>query len=230
VCATVGANVFNQMNPLSFNMPFGGANPLPQVLSLTSTGTNFNFYNASVSTSKGGNWLQLSSTSGVFTTPEAVTVSVNASALPVGSYTGEIIFSEYPNNTMAITIPVTLTITSCGPFFDTLPGLMSYSLDAQQHQPPVPVRTNSRRRIRGAELDAFDHRIGWRRMAQRVIKERDSAIDCDRKGGELGVARRWTGGREFQWPTAARLYSRESMPGRSSSSNIPATRWRWQSR
>jgi hypothetical protein len=136
VCATVGANVFNQMNPLSFNMPFGGANPLPQVLSMTSTGNNFNFYNASVSTSKGGSWLQLSSTSGVFTTPEAFTVSVNASALPVGTYTGEIIFSEYPSNTMAITIPVTLTITSCGPFVDTLPGLMSYSFTPSSTNPP----------------------------------------------------------------------------------------------
>jgi uncharacterized protein YbbK (DUF523 family) len=136
VCATVGPDVFNQMNPLSFNMPLGGANPLPQVISMTSTGNNFNFYNTSVSTSKGGNWLQLSSTSGVFTTPEAFAVSVNASALPVGTYTGEIIFSEYPSNTMAITIPVSLTITSCGPLFDTLPGLMSYSFTASSTNPP----------------------------------------------------------------------------------------------
>jgi hypothetical protein len=125
------------MNPLSFDMPLGGANPLPQVISLTSTGTNFNFYNASVSTSKGGNWLTLSSTSGVFTTPEAFTVSVNASALPIGTYTGEVIFSEYPSNTMAITIPVSLTITSCGPLFDTLPGLMSFSFTPSSTNPPA---------------------------------------------------------------------------------------------
>ena len=137
VCATVGANVFNQMNPLSFNMPLGGANPLPQVLSMTSTGTNFNFYNVSVSTSKGGNWLQLSPSTGVHATPSAFTVSVaNASVLPAGTYTGEIIFSEYPSNTMAITIPVTLTITSCGPLFDTLPGLMSYSFVPSSTNPP----------------------------------------------------------------------------------------------
>jgi len=137
VCTTVGPNVFNQMNPLSFNMPFGGSNPLPQVISFASTGTNFNFYTASVSTSKGGNWLQLSATSGVFTTPEAFTVSVNALGLPAGSYTGEIIYSEYPNNTMAITIPVTLTITSCGPLFDSLPGLMSYSFTPSTANPPA---------------------------------------------------------------------------------------------
>ena len=135
-CPPVGPNVFNQMNPLSFNMPVGGANPLPQVISFTSAGTNFNFYSAAVSTSKGGNWLTLNTTSGVFTTPEAFTVSVNASALPVGTYTGEIIFSEYPNNTMAITIPVSLTITSCGPLFDTLPGLMSFSFTPSSTNPP----------------------------------------------------------------------------------------------
>jgi len=119
-------------------MPFGGANPQPQILSIASTGTNFNFYSASVSTSKGGNWLLLSPATGVFTTPEAFTVTVvNASALPVGTYTGEIIFSEYPNNTMAITIPVSLTITSCGPFFDSLPGLMSYSFLPSTTNPPA---------------------------------------------------------------------------------------------
>jgi len=137
VCTTVGPNVFNQMNPLSFNMPLGGSNPLPQVISMASTGTNFNFYNASLSTSKGGNWLQLSSTSGVFTTPEAFTVSVNALGLPAGTYTGEIIFSEYPNNTMGMTIPVTLTITSCGPLFDSLPGLMSYAFPPSTSSPPT---------------------------------------------------------------------------------------------
>jgi hypothetical protein len=73
----------------------------------------------------------------VFTTPEAFTVTVNASALLVGTYTGEIIFSEYPNNTMAITIPVSLTVTSCGPFFDTLPGLMSFSFPPSSTNPPA---------------------------------------------------------------------------------------------
>ena len=136
VCAVVGANVFNQMNPLSFNMPFGGANPLPQVLSMTSTGTDFNFYTASVSTAKGGNWLQVSSTSGVFSTPRTFAVSVNASTLAAGTYTGEIIFSEYPSNTMAITIPVTLTVTSCGAFFDNLPGQMSFSFTPSSTNPP----------------------------------------------------------------------------------------------
>jgi hypothetical protein len=136
VCVVVGPNVFSQINPLSFTMPSAGANPLPQVLSITSTGTNFNFYNVSVSTAKGGNWLKLNSTSGVFGTPTAFTVSVNASTLAAGTYTGEIIFSEYPSNNMAITVPVTLTVTSCGAFFDNLPGLMSFSFVPSSTNPP----------------------------------------------------------------------------------------------
>ena len=136
VCVVVGPNVFNQVNPLSFTMPFGGANPLPQVLSITSTGANFDFYTASVSTAKGGSWLQVSSTSGVFSTPGGFTVSVNASTLAAGTYTGEIVFSEYSTNTMAITIPVTLTVASCGAFFDNVPGLMSFSFVPSSTDPP----------------------------------------------------------------------------------------------
>ena len=76
VSVTVGANVFRQVNPISFNMPFAGLNPLPQVVTPASTGTNLNFYIAMISTGTGGSWLQLSPGSGVLTTPEAVTVSV----------------------------------------------------------------------------------------------------------------------------------------------------------
>jgi Bacterial Ig-like domain (group 1)/Viral BACON domain len=137
VCVVVGPNVFNQVNPLSFNMPFGGSNPLPQVIPVTSNGAAFNYYLASLSTSKGGNWLQLSSTTGVSGTPGAVTASVvNASTLPVGVYTGEVVFSAYPSNNMTLTVPVTLTVTSCGPFFDSLPGLMSFSFAASTTSPP----------------------------------------------------------------------------------------------
>src|SRR5207248_4383177 len=50
VCAVVGPNVFEQVNPLSFTMTTGGGNPLPQVITIASTGSNFNFYNFSVST------------------------------------------------------------------------------------------------------------------------------------------------------------------------------------
>ena len=137
VCETVGPNVFRQVNPLSFTMPFGGQNPLPQVIPVTSTGTNFDFTVTTVSTSKGGNWLTLDATSGLFSTPGGFWASVNASTLQPGTYTGEIVFSEYSTNTMVLTVPVTLTVTSCGPLFDTLPGLLSYSFVPSTTNPPA---------------------------------------------------------------------------------------------
>src|SRR5579863_4226019 len=111
VRVTVGAAVFSQINPLNFTMPLAGLNPLPQVLTVAGTGSSFNFYTQFVATGNGGNWLQISPSSGVHATPSAFTVSVaNASSLSAGSYTGEIIFSEYPSNTLTMTVPVTLTI------------------------------------------------------------------------------------------------------------------------
>src|SRR5262249_37817826 len=44
VSMVVGANVFRQVNPLNFTMTAGGANPLPQVITVASTGTNFPFF------------------------------------------------------------------------------------------------------------------------------------------------------------------------------------------
>src|ERR1017187_4980971 len=132
VRVSVGPNVFSQVNPLDFTMPFGGASPLPQVLTIASTGSSFDFYTELVATGNGGNWLQTNPSSGVYTTPGAVTVSVvNASALPAGTYTGEIVIFEYSTNTLAMTVPVTLTVAATdGTYFDNLPGGLSYFMPA----------------------------------------------------------------------------------------------------
>ena len=136
ICVLVGANVFRQVNPINFTMPLGGANPLPQVLTIASTGTNFNFYSTSVSTSKGGNWLQISPNAGVLTTPENMVVTVNAASLPAGTYTGEIVLDAYPSNNMSITVPVTLTVASCGPLFANVQGQIDFSFTPSTTNPP----------------------------------------------------------------------------------------------
>jgi hypothetical protein len=137
ICVLVGPNVFRQVNPINFTMPFGGGNPLPQVLTIASTGTNFNFDNASVSTSKGGNWLAISPNVGVLTTPENIVVTVNATTLPAGTYTGQIVLNEYPSNNLSITVPVTLTVASCGPFFANVPGQIDFSFTPSTTNPPA---------------------------------------------------------------------------------------------
>ena len=142
VSVVVGDSVFMQINPLNFTMPFGGANPLSQVLAVSSTGSAFNF-SAAVATGKGGSWLQTSPTGvNCCITPEVVRVNVIASSLPVGIYTGEIILTQYGsatvNNNMAITVPVTLTVTRGGTsFFDSMPGELSFSMQTAGIAPPA---------------------------------------------------------------------------------------------
>jgi hypothetical protein len=92
VTVVVGDNVFRQVNAINFTKPFGGANPLPQTLTIASTGTTFNF-TVSASTATGGSWLTADNASFgnciLCATPETITAVVNASpTLAVGTYTG----------------------------------------------------------------------------------------------------------------------------------------------
>jgi hypothetical protein len=129
VTVTVGTAVFTQMNPISFAMPFGGANPLPQVLNISTVDGSAVRFNASADTGNGGNWLTISpSGNGCCFTPLAVTATVNASTLAAGTYTGEIIITEFANPGRSMTIPVTLTVSSSGAFFDNLPGGLTFSV------------------------------------------------------------------------------------------------------
>src|SRR6266481_7102369 len=94
VMVTVGTAAFTQMNPISFTMPFGGANPLPQVLNISAVDESTFRFSASAVTAKGGAWLSVSpSGNACCYTPLALTVSVDASTLAAGTYTGEIIIT-----------------------------------------------------------------------------------------------------------------------------------------
>ena len=138
VAVTVGASVFPQVNPLSFNMPSGAVNPLPQLLTVASTGTYLGFY-AQTFNAAGGNWLQVpaSFVEGYSqNTPYAIPISINAAGLAPGSYTGEVLVTT-TNYSESMTVPVTLTVSpSTEAFFDSLPGLLSYSLDTGGNAPP----------------------------------------------------------------------------------------------
>ena len=59
IASPLHAQQFAHIDPLVFTKPFAGANPLPQVLSVASTGNAFSF-SAVASTSTGGNWLSVS--------------------------------------------------------------------------------------------------------------------------------------------------------------------------
>jgi hypothetical protein len=138
VVVTVSPGAFSQVNPISFVMPFGGNNPLPQLLSITTSDNSTIRFSASTATGKGGNWLSLS-TSGTACcyTPFPEQVHVSASSLPVGVYTGEINIVEYSNPGMSMTVPVVLRIiASSKAFFDNMPGQTSFSFKPSSTNPP----------------------------------------------------------------------------------------------
>jgi hypothetical protein len=126
--APLHAQTFQTIPALDFTMPFGGANPLPQVLTIASTGASFGFTPAA-STSSGGNWLSVSPNNlDCCNTPSPVTVSVNGSGLAAGTYQGQILFTDYQNGSVTMTVPVTLTVAASKvAFFDSLPGKLSFS-------------------------------------------------------------------------------------------------------
>jgi hypothetical protein len=109
VSVTVGDPVFVQVGTVTFNTT-RGVNPSPKSISVASTGTAIRF-TPSAATGKGGTWLHISpSGTACCFTPTSETISVNASALAVGTYVGEINFIEFANPGKSMTIPVVLIV------------------------------------------------------------------------------------------------------------------------
>ena len=109
VSVTVGT-AFAELSALSFSAK-SGTNPSPQNITVASTGSAFTF-NAFSYTGKGGNWLSITPHGGACcNTPTTITVTVSSSSLPVGNYIGELVFTEYPSNNIAMTVPVILAVT-----------------------------------------------------------------------------------------------------------------------
>src|SRR5580658_5594925 len=109
LCSTMQAQKFQSVPALAFTMPFGGANPLPQIVTSASTSTSFGFYQKT-STSSGGNWLSAPNcNNGDYPcgTPSTVAVIVSASGLAAGTYQGQIEFIS-TSNSSTMTVPVTL--------------------------------------------------------------------------------------------------------------------------
>ena len=133
VSVVVGPNVMRQVQALHFTMPSGGANPLPQVLPIFSTGTAFDVI-VTASTATGGNWLSVSGCGAYCGTPKTIVTAINAPAgLPVGTYEGQVVAREYYGS-MAMTVPVILTVAPPGTaFFDDTQGHLELLQAAQPH-------------------------------------------------------------------------------------------------
>ena len=150
----VGANVFQQMNPLTFTMIQGGANPLPQVVAAGSTGTTAVTFLATVYNSTGGNWLSINPSNYGFgvATPFNITASVNAPiTMTAGTYSAEIVLHS-ADNSQGMTIPVTLIVLpKTATMFDSVVGQLSFSMALKGTAPPsLPIEI---RNAGGGTLD-----------------------------------------------------------------------------
>ncbi len=129
VSVVLGNKIFSQVNPISFTKVFAGADPLPQTLTIGSTGATFN-YGVAAATATGGSWLSVSTITGCSScaTPSTIQAMITTSpTLPAGTYTGQIVLTAQTG--LSMTIPVTLTVAAAGTaFFDNVPGQMSFSM------------------------------------------------------------------------------------------------------
>src|SRR5208282_3293546 len=145
VTITVGTSIFEQVNPLNFTMPVGGAAPLPQIISTADADNSIRYFYQSVVTANGGNWLSAPScNNSVYpcASPTAFKVAIqNVSSLAAGFYMGQVTVYQDSTPQMAINIPVTLNIVASGVFFNNLPGGLAFTLVPGDKAPSqtVPV-------------------------------------------------------------------------------------------
>ncbi|MDQ6708049.1 MAG: hypothetical protein M3Z85_19000, partial [Acidobacteriota bacterium] len=135
VTLTVGNNpllTFSQP-AATFNFQIGTAPPVPQTLSVGSTGAPLNF-TAAASTTSGGSFLTVSSggtTPG--TTPGTLTIAANPAGLAVGTYTGSVTVT--PAGSTPQSIPVTLTVSNT-PLVNINPAALNFTASVVGGTPP----------------------------------------------------------------------------------------------
>ena len=118
-----GTSLFDNLpGQLSFTHKTGPGNPESQSLQIRNAGSGGLSWTASVSTSDGGNWLNISALSG--SAPSSVTVGITASALPggglvAGNFNGEVVFRSSDGS--SVTVPVSVTVAAS--VFSQLSGL-----------------------------------------------------------------------------------------------------------
>ena len=139
--APLHSQEFAHIDQLFFSKVKGGADPLPQVLTITGTGSAFSF-NAVATTSSGGDWLAVSSNENCCITPAQVSVIVTPNAtLPVGSYSGQVVFRGSGNS---LIVNVTLVIAPLdGAVFDGTPGQLSFSMKPGGQPSPQVIKIRS---------------------------------------------------------------------------------------
>ena len=136
--AALRAQSFQKIQPFIFTKTANStSNPLPQVQTVASTGTTFNF-NASVVNGTGGSWLTLASSSSYSqATPFSEILTANPDvSLAAGTYTAQLSLTPSGSSTATI-VPVSLIIEPISAtYFDELPGGLTFSMIEKGTVPP----------------------------------------------------------------------------------------------
>ncbi|MCC6585611.1 MAG: hypothetical protein IT168_02730 [Bryobacterales bacterium] len=119
---------------LSFDFQLGGAPPSDQAISVQTTAVATTF-TATAATQSGGNWLNISTTSG--NTPSNVGVSINPAGLAAGTYQGTITFSAGGASNNPQVVDVSLRV-SADPILRVSPGSLTYTY--QINGPAIPAQ------------------------------------------------------------------------------------------
>lgn len=131
IAPPAGGNVTVSPASVSFAYTTGGASPARTSLAIHSAlDTETQSYSipytvsTSVTSPSGGSWLSLSPASASGTTPATIMVNANPSGLPAGTYTGSVTIT--PTGGAAVTVPVTLTVTTL-PVMTASPASLSFT-------------------------------------------------------------------------------------------------------
>jgi uncharacterized protein (TIGR03437 family) len=114
VISAPNARILVSQTGLSFSAAAGGGAPLPQTFGILNIGQGPMDWTATADTLSGGQWLQLSASSGTVTQPfidvSSVNVTVNPAGLSSGDYYGRIqISASSALSTQSITVILTVT-------------------------------------------------------------------------------------------------------------------------
>jgi uncharacterized repeat protein (TIGR03803 family) len=131
-CAKCPALTLGPATGLIFTVPFGGSRPPPQNLTVRTAGTALAY--AVTATTSGGNWLSVDRPGGI--TGGSLSVSVDPSSLPAGTYMGTVTVYTAASNAPQIE-PVDLVVTT--PSFTLLTDPPEIILDSTAGVAPQPA-------------------------------------------------------------------------------------------
>ena len=120
------------LNPstLAFTAAQGGANPTPQTVNVSNTGTGTLSWSVSSTTP----WLSISPASG--TAPGSFTVTANVGGLSAATHSGSITVMGSGASNSPQTIPVTFTVTAPTPSLTVNPASLTFSATQGSTNPP----------------------------------------------------------------------------------------------